>query len=338
MSNSTTSSPSILKLLRNQFPLSVRRRLAFLILGNLILLGYIFYSTQQRETSFLKVLTSMGPNVAPVVLASLGMTGLIFCGTIDLSIGAIIAVCASAFGILHHYEFPPMVCYLGCFSAAVLFSCLNGWLIRGLKISPIILTLAGLTFYRGVALIIAHASIADFPNFFPIQDEAYQGPGKFYSGWIVSTALVGAVLWELFGRIPRMWLAIGCSPDACRRQGVNVERYKLIAFLVSGLFLGLAALTNVTNIQSIKPGQIALGFELAVIGAVVLGGTNIFGGQGSYIGSALGASFLYLVSQTLIYAGVDEFWRVAIQGAVIIVVIGIDCWLHKTEKMLEELR
>ncbi|MEZ6046622.1 MAG: hypothetical protein R3C11_13820 [Planctomycetaceae bacterium] len=127
-------------------------------------------------------------------------------------------------------------------------------------------------------------------------------------------------------------------PVACERQGLNAARLRSQAFLASGLFLGLAALTLITNPQEIKPAQIASGFELTVIGAVVLGGTNIFGGQGSYLGSRPGCLLLYLVSKSMIYLGVNEYWREAMQGAVIVTVIGIDCWLHRTEKLLEELK
>jgi ribose/xylose/arabinose/galactoside ABC-type transport system permease subunit len=82
----------------------------------------------------------------------------------------------------------------------------------------------------------------------------------------------------------------------------------------------------------------ARGFELDVIGGVVLGGTNIFGGEGSIVGTVLGVTFLYLVEPCLLYAGVAEHWRDAVQGAVIVAVIGLDCWLHRREKLLQELQ
>ncbi len=81
-----------------------------------------------------------------------------------------------------------------------------------------------------------------------------------------------------------------------------------------------------------------MGFELSVIGAVVLGGTNIFGGEGTMLGTVLGALFLYLIGQAMLYAGVSEYWRTAIEGAVIVAVIGFDCALHRRQKMLDELR
>jgi len=80
----------------------------------------------------------------------------------------------------------------------------------------------------------------------------------------------------------------------------------------------------------------ALGFELQVIGAVVLGGTNIFGGEGSFLGTVLGAFFLYFISQVLTYSGASPYSQDAITGAVIVLVIGLDCALHRRRKLLED--
>jgi ribose/xylose/arabinose/galactoside ABC-type transport system permease subunit len=81
----------------------------------------------------------------------------------------------------------------------------------------------------------------------------------------------------------------------------------------------------------------ALGFELQVIAAVILGGTNIFGGEGCYLGTLLGAVFLYLISQVLVYAGANAYLQDAITGAIILIIIGTDCALHRPAKLMEEL-
>jgi ribose/xylose/arabinose/galactoside ABC-type transport system permease subunit len=137
--------------------------------------------------------------------------------------------------------------------------------------------------------------------------------------------------------MPRRWLALGSSEEACTLMGLRPERILQSAFAVSGLFLGLGSLLYVTRVQAIEPSRIALGFELQVIGAVVLGGANIFGGEGSYGGTILGAFFLYLISQVLTYAGASPYSQEAIAGAVIVLVIGMDCALHRRRKLIEEL-
>ncbi len=325
---------------------TVRHRLMFLVAGNLALLGLIFCRIQMDERAgfgdglvrFGRVLADAGPNLAPIVLAGIGLTGIIMAGAIDLSIGAVVVVAGSVFGVLAFHGLHSLICFAACFLTALGLSSLNGVMIRWLKIPAIIVTLAGLTFYRGVALIFADLCIPHFSGSISVQDAAYHSPGKQYAGLILLTTLVITFLWESFGKTPRTWLAHGCSRDACRLHGLQPDAVLQSAFVIGGCFLGLAALTYATNRLTIDPARMALGFELGVIGAVVLGGTNIFGGEGSFVGTVLGAFFLYFADQSLLYVEIGAFYREAIQGSLIIGVIGFDCAIHRKQKLLDELR
>jgi ribose/xylose/arabinose/galactoside ABC-type transport system permease subunit len=314
----------------------LRQRLAFLVAGNVVLLVAIALLLKQGA-SFSDVLERCGPDVAPTVLAGLGMTGVIFTGAIDISIASIIVVAGTVFGILVQRGGSPAACYAACVLVTWLLSMVNGWLVRGLRVPAIIITLAGLTFYRGLALVIADMAIPSFTGNISVPDEAFHGPGKVYGGWILVAVLAGALAWEAFARVPRRWLALGSSEEACRLAGLSPGRILQSAFCASGLFLGLAGLIFVTRVQAIEPARMALGFELQVIGAVVLGGTNIFGGEGCFAGTVLGALFLYFTAQVLVYAGVNPYFQEAVTGALIIGVIGLDCALHRRRKLLEEL-
>jgi len=312
------------------------QRLILLLAGNVLLLVAIGLLLKQGA-SFTGVLTRCGPDMAPAVLAGLGMTGIIFTGAIDISIASIVVVAGTVFGIMVQRGVNPFACYAACLFTAWMLSMVNGWLVRGLRIPAIIITLAGLAFYRGLALVVADLGIPRFSGNISVADEAYHGPGKMYAGWILLVIVLAALIWEAFARMPRRWLALGSSDEACRLLGLLPGRILQSAFCVSGIFLGLAGLIFVTRIQAIEPARLALGFELQVIGAVVLGGTNIFGGEGSFAGTILGAGFLYFTSQLLIYAGVNPYFQEAVTGALIIGVIGLDCALHRRRKLLEEL-
>jgi rhamnose transport system permease protein len=314
----------------------LRRRLLFLLGANVLLLAVIA-ALMKQGGSFPEVLARCGPNVAPVVLAGLGMTGIICAGAIDLSIASIIVVAGTVFGILVHRQAPPVICFVACVATAWSLSMTNGWLVRSLRIPAIIVTLAGLALYRGLALIAADVAIPKFGGSLSVPLESYHAPGKMFAAWILLATLVLALLWECFAKTPRRWLALGSSEEACRLLGLAPGRVLQSAFAVGGLFLGLSALIYVTQVQFIEPARLALGFELQVIGAVILGGTNIFGGEGSYAGTVLGALFLYLTSQMMTYAGISPYFQDAITGAVIIGVIGMDCALHRKQKLLEEL-
>src|SRR5205809_4510802 len=110
----------------------VRRRLCFLLLANATLLTAIWLLLQ-RGGSFVYVLERAGPDAAPVVLAGIGLTGVIFSGAIDLSIASIIALAGTVFGILVHYGAQPLVCFGACFAVAWSLSALNGLLVRTLR-------------------------------------------------------------------------------------------------------------------------------------------------------------------------------------------------------------
>ena len=314
----------------------LRQRLWVLLCGNLVLLAAIRLLIKQGG-SFRDVLSHAGPNIAPVALAGLGLTGIIFTGAIDLSIASIIAVAGTVFGVLVYHGVAPQPCWAACFLAAWALSMWNGWLVRRLKIPALIITLAGLAFYRGLALVLADLAIPNFGGNISVPDDAHHAPGKIYAGWVLLMALGAAAVWERFAKSPRRWLALGNSEEACRLQGLSAGAIVQSAFGAGGVFLGLAAVIASTQVLSIEPARMALGFELQVIGAVILGGTNIFGGEGSYAGTVLGAFFLYLILQVLIYAGASAYFQEAITGAIIVGVIGLDCALHRKRKLLEEL-
>ncbi len=315
---------------------SLGQRLLLLALGIVVLLGLIGICLKPGS-SFAEVLKRAGPNVAPTLIAGLGMTCIIYTGAIDLSIASIVAVAGSVFGIAVHRGLPPSICFFACSLTAAGLSTFNGWTIRATRLPPIIVTLAGLALYRGLALILADSAVPSFPGYFSIPGEALHLPGKVYPGWLLLGAVLVAVGWEWSARTPRIWQALGSNEEAVRLAGIAPSRVLQSAFLVGGLFLGLASLIYVTRVTSIEPSRLALGFELSVIGAVVLGGTNIFGGEGSFLGTILGAFFLHFVGEALIFADISAYWQEVITGMVILSVIGADCAMHRKRKRMEEL-
>ncbi len=291
----------------------------------------------QEGGSFREVVLRAGPNVAPTVLAGFALTVIIYTGAIDLSIGSIIVVAGTVFGVLSAQESGPIVAFVGCLITTCVLCSFNGWLIHRLAIPAIIVTLGGLTFYRGIALILADIGMENFSGFISITNESYQWPGKKLAGFILLFGTLTALVLEWYSRTIRHFLALGSSEEACQILGLNPGAILQKAFFVSGCFLSAAALVYVTRLQTIEPSRMARGFELEVIGAVVVGGTNIFGGEGSFIGTLLGAFFLYFVREMLVYAGISAYFQDVVTGCIIIGIIGIDCRLHKRRKRMEEL-
>ncbi len=314
----------------------VRRRLAFLLGANVLLLFTIWVLLKEGG-SFSEVLRRSAPDIAPVALAGFALTGIIFTGAIDLSIASALALAGTVFGALVDHHVPPLPAFGACMLSAWTIMSLNGFLVSRTNIPAIILTLAGLPIYRGLALILAEVAVPNFSGNVSVIAEAYHIPGKQLGGLFLLFAAIAAVLVDGCSKQARLWLALGNSPEGCNLMGLNPKRIQTSAFAIGGLFFAMAVLVYVTRVQAIEPARMALGFELQVIAAVILGGTNIFGGEGSYVGTLLGAIFLYLVSQVLIYAGASAYVQDALTGAIILVIISVDCAFHRQAKLMEEL-
>jgi ribose/xylose/arabinose/galactoside ABC-type transport system permease subunit len=316
---------------------SVRRRLAFLLAGNLTLLVVIFALLKEGSSTG-AVLARIGPDIAPVALAAFALTGILFTGAIDLSIGSIIALSGTLFACVASRGWSPTASFAVCAAAGWFLMSLNGLLVTGLKMPAIIVTLAGLPLYRGLALIIADSFVPNFSGNISVQLDSYHAPAKYYAGSILLAAIAIATLAEVFSKHPRLWLSLGNSPDACNLMGLRPQRILRSAFTLGGISLAGAVVLYATRVQAIEPARMALGVELQVVAAVILGGTNIFGGEGSYLGTLLGVLFLYLISQVLIYAGANAYLQDALTGGIILLIIGVDCALHRSAKRMEELR
>ena len=322
----------------------VRRRMAWLVAGSIALLAVIFACLLPGDTlggavsRLGTVLRDAPRNMAPEMLAAIGLTAIIWTGAIDLSIGSVLAVCGAVFAMGYSHQAHPVLCFAFCLLAAGGLVATNGLLVRWLGIPALIVTLAGLAAYRGLALVLVNVGVPGFDGNLTVPEEIYRVPGRDWAGWILLCAVGVAIVFEWTCRRPRLWLALGSSASACRLHGLDLPRLAISAFLFGGLYLGLGGMLYVSNQQTIDPARMALGFELSVIAAVVLGGTNIFGGEGSFLGTVLGVLFLYLARQALIYALDDVHARQAFEGALILGVIGFDCALHRGEHRMEELK
>jgi rhamnose transport system permease protein len=216
------------------------------------------------------------------------------------------------------------------------FGAVNGYLVAYLKLPAIIVTLATLAIFRSVLVessdgtSITTASLPtwliDFArlNAFVI--------GDFRIRWMVVIALLVALIAHVFltrFRAGRQFFAVGSNPDAAEFAGINVRRVVMQAFLISGALAGLAGCLYLARFGNITVVA-GLGLELKSVGAVVVGGVNIFGGSGSIIGVMLGATLIDLLDTSLVrWALVSEFWRDAVLGMLILLAVAMDTFMSR---------
>ena len=262
-----------------------------------------------------------------LILAT-GMTFAILIGGIDLSVGAVMALCAVVAGTVLKLDSLPDPAAIGL---GVLASLLTGMACGGLNgfissfwgVPSFIVTLGMLNVARGAALEVTNArTLYDFPDSltgFGTAD-VLGVPVIFVlalallaAGWVVLTRTV-------FGR---MVYAIGNNEEAVRLSGHRPFVTKLLAFTVTGLCVGIAAVVYMARLTIANP-ILGVGFELNAIAAVIIGGTSLSGGRGSLVGTLLGAAIIGVLANGLILMGVTDFIRQIVTGLVIILAVVLD--------------
>ncbi len=264
-----------------------------------------------------------------LILAT-GMTFAILIGGIDLSVGAVMALCAVVAGTVLKQDSlsDPAAIALGIgASLAVGMACgaANGFISSFWRVPSFIVTLGMLNVARGGALEVTNArTIYDFPDGFTAfgTTEVLGVPVMFVlallllgAGWVVLTRTV-------FGR---MIYAIGNNEEAVRLSGHRPLVFKVLAFTVTGLCVGIGALVYMTRLTIANP-ILGVGFELNAIAAVIIGGTSLSGGRGSLVGTLLGAAIIGVLANGLILMGVTDFVRQIITGLVIIGAVILDSY------------
>lgn len=263
-------------------------------------------------------LLNQGRLMAEVGLVSLAMTFVIVTGGIDLSVGSILGLTAILLGVFWKNVGLPlpaaMVLALAC---GTLAGWVNGFIITRFKVPPLIATLATLALYRGLAEGISEArSVRGYPEwfFFFGQGEVLGVPFQL---WVLGIAtLVAAVILGLtpFGRAT---YAIGANEVAARFSGIRVNATKLWIYTGSGFCAALAAVIFVSRVTTTR-SDMGTGLELDAITAVVLGGTSIFGGRGTILGTALGLILIQALKNGLALSGVKGDGTIVVIGLVLI--------------------
>jgi fructose transport system permease protein len=271
---------------------------------------------------------------------ALAQTLVILTAGIDLSVGAILVVCSLVMGNLAVVSGVPIIIAVavGVFLGGVM-GALNGFLVAKVKLPPFIVTLGTLSIFE--ALKLWYSQSESIRN---VDIEA-QAPGLlwFGKGFNVSGASVSyggitlivlaAVLWYILNHTAwgRHVHAIGDDPDSAMLSGIQVNRTLISVYTAAGLICGFAAWMAIGRVGSISPIAFA-DVNLASITAVVIGGTSLFGGRGSIIGSVLGAMIVGVFITGLSLAGVDDYWQKFAAGCLVIIAVALDQWLRRASQ------
>jgi ribose/xylose/arabinose/galactoside ABC-type transport system permease subunit len=265
--------------------------------------------------------------MAFVGIAALGTTALIIAGYVDLSIGSMFGVCAALATMTAKGTNPALAIAVGIAVGGAI-GLINGALVWRINISPIIITLGGLTLLHGVLLLLTNGFAisgvpASYGTFAQARPLGVPMP-------VVMLAALAPVAYLILQRtiIGRHIFAIGGNAEAASAAGLRVRRIVLTAFAVNGVLVGFAAVLASSRYGGADP-SFGTSMELNVITAVILGGVAFNGGEGGIGGVLLAVALLGVINSGLVALGVDPYYSDVVKGGVLIVAVAIDQLSHE---------
>lgn len=310
---------------------ALRERLAAALapfMGALVVI-VVFYAIPPHPAITLLDLQTVAVHMVIVGIAAMGMTFVIVSGGIDLSVGSAIALSsvAAALALRHGWPLPAAIALALVTGAAC--GLYNALLITLLRLPPFIATLGTLGFFRGVAKWISDSMPVSAPAYgldlwvrpVPVQSWLPLAPAVWLM--LALAVFLAAVLRHtVFGRYA---LAIGSNEATARLCGVRVTRVKTQIYVLAGALTGLAGLFQFARLTQGDP-TVAVGVELDVIAAVVIGGASLSGGQGSIAGTMAGAFLMAYLRNRCTVLGWSNFVQEMIVGHMIIIAVAADQW------------
>jgi ribose transport system permease protein len=272
---------------------------------------------------------------AVVATAGMGMTLIIISAGIDLSVGSAVALVTILIArVMTSFHCGPILGSLGGIVAGALCGLMIGSLITGLRLVPFIVTLGAWTAYRGLAIGLSKDEgnpiypdptwLNDLMRLLPPGDRwMIVAPGVWIT--IVLAIFVAALL--RYTRFGRHVFAVGSNEQTARLCGVNVTLTKLLVYTLAGAFVGLAGVLQFASLGGGDPTT-ANGLELDVIAAVVIGGASLNGGEGSVLGTLIGALIMRVVANGCAKMGLHNWQQMIITGAIIILAVALDRLRH----------
>lgn len=300
-----------------------------MILAILLFMGAVEPARYFRATNINLILL----DAALYMPMAMAMTFVITQRGIDLSIGSIAALSGIMMAFLiKQYGFSVYVAVPIAIMLGALMGLINGLIITRLNVPDLIGTLAMDLVYRGFALVLAKGLVlARFPDFLTDIGRG-QIPGFVPIPVLIGTAtMIGGYILLTRSYFGRYTIAIGSNPEAAELTGIAVKRHKVFAYVLCGAAAALAGVMLTGKLNAIQATS-APYFNLHVIAAVVVGGTSLFGGRASMLGSFAGVLLLSMMINALVTLRIEFFWQSVASGVVIVSSVALYTWMQKKDR------
>jgi ribose/xylose/arabinose/galactoside ABC-type transport system permease subunit len=267
-------------------------------------------------------LVSIFASSAYIAIAALGMSLVIICRHIDVSIGALIGVLAMISGALAVQGYPVWVAWLVPVAMGVLVNAFVGVLVAYARIPSIVVTLGMLSILKGGLIsVTGGAWLSNLPPSFLIAQLRLLGVPS--TVWFMIFLTLGTAMWMNWSFTGRAFYAVGSNAEAAQVAGIRIAPTVVLAFAMHGAFAGIAAVLFATQMQVIQ-ATVPAGLEMTIIAVTVVGGVSILGGRGVVVGATLAAILFATINSSLIFVDLSAHWLRAMQALLILAAVLAD--------------
>ncbi|WP_326822278.1 ABC transporter permease [Streptosporangium sp. NBC_01756] len=299
----------------------IGRHAQTIAIGVVLVVLLIFFSFSADRFATVGNVLNLIRQISPTLIVAVAMTFVISTAGIDLSVGSTVALSGSLLAITLQQGWNPTLALIAILVLGAAVGFVNGWFSAYQNIPAFIVTLAMLSIMRGTALRATEGYST------PIDGDLWivqLGQGRIAGVPVpaILAVVIALVGWLTLTRTPfgRYVVGLGSNGESLRRTGVNTRRIGLTVYVLSGTAAALAGVLIATRLSS-GSSNAGSGFELEVITAVVLGGTSLFGGRGSMLGTIFGALTLGVIANGLVLLHVSPFYVQIVQGAILLLAI-----------------
>ena len=294
----------------------------------IIVLFAIFSITANNFFTVRSVL-SLALQTSAITIMGIGETFAIITAGIDLSIGSVIALSGTIAVMAANAGVPIWLSMVIGLLVGVICGLLNGLMITKIKLPPFIATLGMMMVARGVALTITNAMAFPAPEAFgQLGNGTIFGTGPEFPGisYPVLVMIAVAIIFSFYlskTRLGRHTYAVGSNEEAARRAGINVNRVKIITYIISGMLAALVGIILASRMATSQPNS-ATGYEMNAIAAAVIGGSSLMGGVGTIAGTVIGSFIMGILTVGLTMQGANYFMQLIVIGLVVIGAVTVD--------------
>jgi len=287
-----------------------------------IILTLICFSALTPNFFTFKNLMNIVRQISVTAFVAFGMTFVILIAGIDLTVGSTVCAAAIVAAVVNLSTHSLLMTIAAALTAGTIIGVASGLIIVAIGIPDFIVTLAMMSIVRGIVMVYTKAvPIYGFEQNYFFLGQGYLGPIPFPVVLAVVVFLAGYIVLK-FTRFGRHVYAVGGSREVARLAGIDIKRVRVIVYAISGFMAALCGLVLSSRTAAAVPTS-GVGYEMDAIASVVLGGTYLFGGKGSILGTLLGLTVLGILSNGLILIGVNPFYVTIVKGVVLLIAISV---------------